>query len=347
MIILRIISIIIILFVFFAATITQAATLSLSPVSGNYNVGESFNVSIILDTKGHDVSGVDIRYLNYDPSLIQVQDADSQKSGVQITPGSLFPITIANLVKESEGKIEFSQLTSGSTTYKGFGVLATISFKVLSAGTSSLVFDFRLGNTLDTNVALNGQDILSSVVNGSYSFGNVSQEGSSGGGSSSRGGGGGSYSGGGTITGGSRLSTTTQASSWQPISSQKRIEEIKKEIARLIAELNRLQNILSQIQKAEKKSEIKGIPLGYKFNKNLWLGKRGEDVKYLQIFLKNQGKQIYPEGIVNGYFNYATKRAVIKFQEKYGSEILAPLKLKKGTGYVGFSTRKKINQMLP
>jgi peptidoglycan hydrolase-like protein with peptidoglycan-binding domain len=64
------------------------------------------------------------------------------------------------------------------------------------------------------------------------------------------------------------------------------------------------------------------------------------------VFLKNQGKEIYPEGLVTGYFGPATQRAVIRFQEKYVAEILTPFGLTKGTGLVGTKTREKINGML-
>lgn len=80
---------------------------------------------------------------------------------------------------------------------------------------------------------------------------------------------------------------------------------------------------------------------------NLYFGLSGNnEVKCLQQFLKNQGTTIYPEGLVTGYFGNLTKMAVVKFQEKYASEILTPLGLYSGTGYVGSSTRAKINQLL-
>jgi len=77
---------------------------------------------------------------------------------------------------------------------------------------------------------------------------------------------------------------------------------------------------------------------------NLYYGLTGQQVGCLQEFLKNQG--VYPEGLVTGYFGNLTRSAVIRFQEKYVSEILIPLGLNNGTGYVGTSTRNKINELL-
>ncbi|OGZ79635.1 MAG: hypothetical protein A2358_01570 [Candidatus Staskawiczbacteria bacterium RIFOXYB1_FULL_37_44] len=80
--------------------------------------------------------------------------------------------------------------------------------------------------------------------------------------------------------------------------------------------------------------------------RNLYLGSSGSDVSCLQTFLKNQGAGIYPEGLVTGNFGSLTKQAVIKFQEKYSADVLSPIGLTKGTGYVGVRTRTKINQIL-
>jgi hypothetical protein len=62
--------------------------------------------------------------------------------------------------------------------------------------------------------------------------------------------------------------------------------------------------------------------------------------------LKNQGPDIYPEGLITGNFLSLTKTAVIRFQEKYANEILKPLGLTNGTGYFGSLTRDIANRQV-
>lgn len=71
----------------------------------------------------------------------------------------------------------------------------------------------------------------------------------------------------------------------------------------------------------------------------------GGQVSMLQEALKDQGPDVYAAGLVTGYFGPLTKAAVIKFQEKYASDILTPLGLTGGTGFVGASTRAKLNTL--
>lgn len=117
-------------------------------------------------------------------------------------------------------------------------------------------------------------------------------------------------------------------------------------IQQLLARIDYLKNEIAKIQaqiSAKNKVGISCQGLGV----NLYYGiKNSGDVRCLQEFLKVQGPEIYPEGIVTGNFLPLTLSAVARFQEKYASEILTPLGLQKGTGYVGFSTRAKINQLL-
>jgi len=116
---------------------------------------------------------------------------------------------------------------------------------------------------------------------------------------------------------------------------QLQIEELQKEIKRLQSQIN---TILGKEQ-----TQVSCL----RFKSNLYYGMRdNSEVRCLQEFLKNQGPEIYSEGLVTGNFLILTKAAVIRFQEKYTDEILKPLGLERGTGYVGLATRTKINQLL-
>lgn len=88
------------------------------------------------------------------------------------------------------------------------------------------------------------------------------------------------------------------------------------------------------------------------FTRTLSLGSRGEDVRELQKFLNTDSDTTIATsgagsiGNETDYYGQATKRAVIKFQEKYREEILKPVGLLSGTGFFGASTRLKVNKLL-
>ena len=92
----------------------------------------------------------------------------------------------------------------------------------------------------------------------------------------------------------------------------------------------------------ERIKTVKKTPV-FQFKNDLNIGSRGTEVKELQKCLAKD-KEVY-EGDITSYFGELTKNAVIRFQEKYKSEILAPWNLEKGTGKVSKSTRAKLNEL--
>ncbi len=82
----------------------------------------------------------------------------------------------------------------------------------------------------------------------------------------------------------------------------------------------------------------------FQFTQDLKRGARGGEIKELQRCLA-KFPEIYPEGRITDYFGPKTRAAVIRFQEKYKEEILAPHNLTRGTGAVKASTRAKLNQL--
>jgi len=83
---------------------------------------------------------------------------------------------------------------------------------------------------------------------------------------------------------------------------------------------------------------------GFCFVNEMQFGDRNNDVKELQKLLA-QFSDVYPEKLVTGYFGNLTKQAIIRFQNKFKSEILIPAGLKQGTGYVGQYTLDKLNSL--
>jgi len=84
------------------------------------------------------------------------------------------------------------------------------------------------------------------------------------------------------------------------------------------------------------KKEIEIIKTEVAFTKTLQKGMTGEEVKKLQTFLK-QFPDIYPEGLVTGYYGSLTEIAIRKLQEKQGLEQV---------GFVGPKTLEKLNALI-
>jgi DNA-binding beta-propeller fold protein YncE len=80
------------------------------------------------------------------------------------------------------------------------------------------------------------------------------------------------------------------------------------------------------------------------FKKNLGYSSSGSDeVGALHIALQKEGISYAPD--TGNVYGEGTARAVAQFQEKYALDILKPLGLVKGTGYVGTATIVKLNAL--
>jgi len=146
-----------------------AATLSLSPVSGTYTIGDEFSVNVYLNTESIDIAAVDLE-LTYPADLLSVVDNNSSQNGVQIMPGSLMPEVPLNIIENN--KVRFAQLAYAGQPFSNNEpqLFATISFRAIASGIAPLTILHTLGNTRDSNVAVNGTDILSGVTNASFSI---------------------------------------------------------------------------------------------------------------------------------------------------------------------------------
>lgn len=89
------------------------------------------------------------------------------------------------------------------------------------------------------------------------------------------------------------------------------------------------------------------LPSTFRFTRNLQVGSRGADVRYLQILLnRDLETRVTLPGSETDHFGPATKAGVIRFQNKYAANVLRPAGLRAGTGSVGALTRNKLNALL-
>ncbi|MDP3093666.1 MAG: Ser-Thr-rich GPI-anchored membrane family protein [bacterium] len=116
-------------------------------------------------------------------------------------------------------------------------------------------------------------------------------------------------------------------------------QEILDQIAQLQAQIVALQQQLQQLPGTT-------AVWCHDFNTNLKYGDAGgTEVDALHVALEKQGFDINEDEFANNVFGEYTASAVVGFQVKYSSEILTPLGLKYGTGFVGKATREKLNKL--
>src|SRR6056297_1177105 len=134
------------------------------------------------------------------------------------------------------------------------------------------------------------------------------------------------------------------------VQAETSVDDLEAQIQALMQQLEDL-----KAEKAEMTGEttaIEGVPAGYTFDRNLSVGMSGTDVKYLQKVLNASEDTMLADSGVGSpgeeteYLGPLTKAAVVKFQEKYQEDVLGPYDLTQGTGYVGKTTRAKLNELV-
>lgn len=123
------------------ASLDEETGLHLVPTSGQLSVNGAGDVEIRLEN-ANSLYGLQF-YIQFDPAMLQVQDADPEREGIQIVPGALPApdFAVRNIVDNSRGIIDYAvvQLNPREPAH-GSGVVATIRFQGIGTGTSPLTF---------------------------------------------------------------------------------------------------------------------------------------------------------------------------------------------------------------
>lgn len=170
----------------------HAAFLEFDPSSVNVDVGDTFDMDIVVKVSDDEITGVDA-VGDFDPSVLEVQ---------AITDGTF--LEIAHKSFDNPGRFYVAGLVNSvGESVTGEGVLATVTFKAIASGTTTVTYLCELGETGESNISesstVDAPDLIECGLNGE---GVVVVGGSSGGTSSGSSGSSGSTSGG---SGGSEL----------------------------------------------------------------------------------------------------------------------------------------------
>jgi hypothetical protein len=137
----------------------KSASLYLSPPQGNFSVGDTFDLSIFVDTESEDINAIDIG-LGFDPQKIQITEPSNRKSFIEVWVAQ--PV-YSNLA----GTMRFIGGVPSPGINTSEGLISTVTFRVINPGETSISF-------LESSKVLRndsqGTNILSSSKPGFYNF---------------------------------------------------------------------------------------------------------------------------------------------------------------------------------
>ena len=135
----------------------KGASLSIFPQSGSFTVGNTFDISVFMNTGGDNVNAVKVD-LQFDPEILQVV---TPSKGLSAVEGWIFPPSFSN----KKGIVTFQGGFSAQGINTSEGLISIIVFEAISSGRT--IVDF-----LDSSKVLVGEgegiNILSSVNRGVY-----------------------------------------------------------------------------------------------------------------------------------------------------------------------------------
>jgi len=128
----------------------DVATMALNPASGTYQTGQTFDVNIVINTGGIATDAATAN-LNFDTNYLDVVDMDATRTGIQITPGTIYPNMMTNIVNSNRITFEATIDLNADplVPFTGTGTLATIRFRTKQAVASTNVTFYYVEDSRD------------------------------------------------------------------------------------------------------------------------------------------------------------------------------------------------------
>lgn len=143
-------------FWFVYVSFAHAANFSISPSSGTYSVGSTFDVSVLMDTKGQEVNALQMQ-LSFPPDLLQLVSPSAGSSIIEI-------YTTPPRFNNTTGNVEIvGGIPNGINVNSG--LVTKLTFRVKSVGQASLRF---VG---ESQILLNdgrGTNVLDNTLGATY-----------------------------------------------------------------------------------------------------------------------------------------------------------------------------------
>ncbi len=140
-------------------SLAAESSVSISPDMITASSGDIFTIDIIVDPLGNGIYGAQYE-LQFDNNILK---ATEQTKGTFLSHGGAEAVEVSNNINNTIGKIEYGETRTGDPQEVGSitdaGVLASITFEVIGAGTSELTLDAMLANS-------SAQSINTTVSNG-------------------------------------------------------------------------------------------------------------------------------------------------------------------------------------
>ena len=149
---------------FYSASVfgqVRAAFLDFDKVTASVNAGDNIDIAVRIDSGSSQVSSTDA-YVLYDPGLLEA---------IAITPGTFFPTVVNNI---TSGRLYIAGLVDDAASSKtGSGVIATVTFRALTTGTSTLAYDCQDGVYNSSKIIQNDIDATNIIDCGQSGTGEI------------------------------------------------------------------------------------------------------------------------------------------------------------------------------